>query len=52
MISGSCRGVRFRSRPSGNFPEAFSHVALVNAALKVSGHAQTSGIPRIDNAVE
>ena len=48
-------------RQSGNFPQAFSHVALVNAALNLSvdtktGHVQTrktssSGHPRTDSVV-
>jgi GH15 family glucan-1,4-alpha-glucosidase len=30
-------------RQSGNFPQAFSHVALINAALNLSGNPQTTG---------
>jgi GH15 family glucan-1,4-alpha-glucosidase len=30
-------------RQSGNFPQAFSHVALVNAALNLSGHPRSIG---------
>ena len=53
MISGSWPRVRFTSRPAvGDVPGAFSHVALVNAALSLTGHPQTSGNPRTDNAAE
>jgi GH15 family glucan-1,4-alpha-glucosidase len=29
-------------RQAGNFPQAFSHVALVNAALNLSGHSESA----------
>jgi GH15 family glucan-1,4-alpha-glucosidase len=35
-------------RQTGNFPQAFSHVALANAALNLSGRPKTSGDPRTD----
>lgn len=37
-------------RQSGNFPQAFSHVALVNAALNLSDNQQRSGRLRTDNS--
>jgi GH15 family glucan-1,4-alpha-glucosidase len=36
-------------RQSGNFPQAFSHVALVNAALNLSGHPKTGGVSRTES---
>jgi GH15 family glucan-1,4-alpha-glucosidase len=36
-------------RQSGNFPQAFSHVALVNAALNLSGYPMTGGVPPTDS---
>ena len=32
-------------RLAGNFPQAFSHVSLVNAALRMSGHASAEATP-------
>jgi GH15 family glucan-1,4-alpha-glucosidase len=38
-------------RQTGNFPQAFSHVALVNAALNLSGHSVMDGRrPRPDRS--
>jgi GH15 family glucan-1,4-alpha-glucosidase len=37
-------------RQSGNFPQAFSHVALVNAALNLSENRQRIGRLRTDNS--
>jgi GH15 family glucan-1,4-alpha-glucosidase len=37
-------------RQAGNFPQAFSHVALVNAALNLSGHPRVSGVSRRQDA--
>jgi GH15 family glucan-1,4-alpha-glucosidase len=31
-------------RQAGNFPQAFSHVALVNAALNLSGDRRNAGV--------
>jgi GH15 family glucan-1,4-alpha-glucosidase len=39
-------------RQSGNFPQAFSHVALVNAALNLSTHPRTGANQRTNHPVE
>jgi GH15 family glucan-1,4-alpha-glucosidase len=37
-------------RQVGNFPQAFSHVSLVNAAMNLSGHPRSAALTRADPA--